>query len=30
MILDLLFGYAVFIIGVLMVVAAGMFINRRK
>lgn len=30
MILDLLFGYAVFIVGVLMVVAAGMFINRRK
>jgi len=30
MILDLLFGYAVFILGALMVVAAGMFINRRK
>lgn len=30
MILDLLFGYAVFIIGALMVFLAGMFINRRK
>jgi hypothetical protein len=30
MILDLLFGYAVFIVGALMVVAWGWFLNRRK